>query len=265
MSGALALVTGAGRGIGAAAVAALTSAGWKVLAVDRGSDDPRLPYSLSSAAELDQVVADANERAEEARAFAQLADVADLAALDAAVARAEELGEVRAIVANAGVIAGGPPAWELNLEQEQAVLDVCLGGVINTARAGVPALLRQPTPRQGRFVATASAASARGLPGLAAYCAAKSGVAGFVRALAADLRGTGVTANAVAPGSTDTPILAESARLYGLESPEEFAAQVPLERLLEPGEPSGMIAWLLGPDAAGVTGAVLPVDAGLTI
>lgn len=265
MSGPVAIVTGAGRGIGAATVAALAATGWRVLAVDRGADDPRLSYPLASAVELDEVVAAANERAGEELVHAELADVADLAAIEGAVARAEELGELQAIVANAGVIAGGPPAWELSREQEQAVLDVCLGGVINAARAGVPALLRQPIPRQGRFVATASAASTRGLPGLGAYCAAKAGVAGFVRALAADLRGTGVTANAVAPGSTDTPILAESARLYGLERAEDFAAQVPLERLLEPEEPAALIAWLLGADAAGVTGAVLPVDAGLTI
>ena len=82
---------------------------------------------------------------------------------------------------------------------------------------------------------------------LAAYCAAKAGVAGLVRALAVELRGTGVTANAVAPGSTDTPMLDESARLYGLASAGGFAAQQPIERLLEPEEVAAMLVWLASP------------------
>jgi NAD(P)-dependent dehydrogenase (short-subunit alcohol dehydrogenase family) len=103
------------------------------------------------------------------------------------------------------------------------------------------------------------------MPGLAAYCAAKAGVSGFVRALAADLHGSGVTANVVAPGSTDTPLLAESARLFELPSPRDFAPRQPLERLLDPDEVAATIAFLLGPGGSGITGATVPVDAGLTI
>jgi SDR family mycofactocin-dependent oxidoreductase len=262
----VALVTGAGRGIGAATVGVLAAGGWRVLAVDRGADDPRLPYALASEQDLAATVAAAGDLAAEAdRVRALRADVSDEAAMADAVAAAEEWGELEGIVANAGVIAGGAPAWELPAEQQQAVLEVNLNGVINAARAGIPALLRRPEPRSGRFVAVASAAATRGLPGLAAYCAAKAGVAGFVRALATDLRGSGVTANAVSPGSTRTPILTESARLYELESAESFAPQQPLERLLEPSEVAAMIAWLLGPDSAAVTGATLPVDGGLSL
>jgi len=105
----------------------------------------------------------------------------------------------------------------------------------------------------------------RGLPMLAAYCAAKAGVAGLIRALGQELRGTGITANAVAPGSTRTPILDESARLYGLESGEAFAAQQPLERLIEPAEVAALLAWLAGSDADAMTGAIIPVDGGLSI
>ena len=145
------------------------------------------------------------------------------------------------------------------------MLDVNLGGVMAAARAGVPALLRRPEPRDGRFIAVASAAATRGLPMLAAYCAAKAGVVGFVRALAVELGGTGVTANAVSPGSTRTPILDESARLYGLESAEAFAAQQPLGRLLEPEEVAALIAWLASPQSRGATGGNYPLDGGLSL
>jgi SDR family mycofactocin-dependent oxidoreductase len=261
----VAVVTGAGRGIGAATVAALVADGWSVLAVDRAADDPRLPYGLASAADLEAVVAAGNESAGEERVRSCPADAADRPAMEAAIERAEDWGGVEAIVANAGVIAGGVPAWELSPEREDAVVETCLRGVMVAARVGIPALLRRPEPRAGRFVATASAASFRGLPNLAAYCAAKAGVSGFVRALGAELRGTGVTAAAVAPGSTDTPILAESARLYGLDGAGAFAAQQPIERLLDPAEVAAMIAWLCGPGGAAVTGTTLPVDGGLSI
>ncbi len=74
-----------------------------------------------------------------------------------------------------------------------------------------------------------------------------------------------MTANAVSPGSTRTPILAESARLYGLASAEAFAEQQLVERLLEPDEVAAMIAWLAGPGGGAVTGAGIPVDAGLAV
>jgi SDR family mycofactocin-dependent oxidoreductase len=215
---------------------------------------------MATAQELDAVVARASN------AVAVRADTTDLAAMSSAVALAEDrFGGLDAVIAVAGVIAGGVPMWQVPLEQERAVLDVNLQGVLVAARAGIPALLRRPGPRSGRFLAVASAAATRGLPMLAAYCAAKAGVTGLVRGLAAELRGTGITANAVAPGSTATRILDESARLYDLESAEAFSAQQPLERLLDPDEVAVALAWLAGPDGVGVTGATLPVDGGLAL
>jgi SDR family mycofactocin-dependent oxidoreductase len=259
-----ALVTGAARGIGAATVRALAAEGWAVVAVDRCSDDPRLPYPLGTEEELRNVAADAGGG--DGSAAACVADASDPAAMADAVAVAERrFGGVDAVIAAAGVIAGGVPLWEMEAEQERAVLEGNLGSVIATARAGVPALLRRHEPREGRFIAVASTAATRGLPLLSAYCAAKAGVTGLVRGLAAELRATGVTANAVCPGSTRTPILDESARLYGLESAEQFAAQQPLERLVAPEEVAAMLVWLAGPASGAVTGASLAVDGGLAL
>ncbi len=241
--------------------------GWAVLAVDQAADDPTLPYPLGSKDDLDAVVASAAERAGTAnRVRSAVVDVRDLAGLCGAVAEAERhWGALHAAVAAAGVIAGGAPLWELPEDRQRAVLDVDLGGTINLARAAIPALLRPAPPRSGRFIAVASAAATRGMPQLAAYCAAKAGVAGLIRALGAELGGTGVTANAVSPGSTDTAILAESARLYGLSGAEAFAAQQPEGRLLRPTEVAAVLAFLAGPDSSAMTGAVIPVDGGLAL
>lgn len=255
----VALVTGAARGIGAATVRALAARGWQVLATDLADDDPALPYRLGTKEELETL-------ADSRFVHTMVADVRDPAALDAAVATAESTwGGLDVAVAAAGVIAGGVPLWEMPPEQERAVLDIDLGGVVNLARAAVPALLRRPGPRTGRFLAVASAAATRGLPLLAAYCAAKAGVAGLIRALAAELGGTGITANAVSPGSTDTAVLAESARLYGLGSAKDFAAQQPIERLLAPEEVAEVLAFLASPASSGMTGSVVPVDGGLAL
>jgi SDR family mycofactocin-dependent oxidoreductase len=265
--GRVGVVRGAGRGIGAATVVALAADGWCVLAVDRAADDAHVPYPLASEGDLAAVVSEASAAAPRAdRVAACKADVRDAAALVAAVAAAEaRWGGLDAAIACAGVIAGGAPQWEVRPEREQAVLDVDLGGVLNLARAAVPALLRRPEPRSGRFLAVASAAATRGLPMLAAYCAAKAGVAGLIRALAVELGPTGVTANAVSPGSTATAMLDESARLYDLADASDFARTQPAARLLAPAEVAAVLSFLAGPGSSGMTGAVVPVDGGLAL
>ena len=204
----VAVVTGAARGIGAATVLQLVQQGWRVVAIDRCSDDPRLPYPMGTSAELESVAEACEAHAGPGAVLTIAGDTCNAGEMDAALAAAEgTFGRVDAVLAVAGVIAGGVTLWEQPQAELDAVLDVNLYGVMTLARAGVPVLLRQPLPRSGRFIAVSSAAATRGLPMLAAYCAAKAGVLGLVRGLATELRGSGVTANAFSPGSTNTPIL----------------------------------------------------------
>jgi NAD(P)-dependent dehydrogenase (short-subunit alcohol dehydrogenase family) len=100
---------------------------------------------------------------------------------------------------------------------------------------------------------------------LAAYSAAKHAVVGLIRGVAMDLAPYGVTANAVSPGSTRTAILEASAKVYGLESIESFAAQQPIGRLLEPSEIASSIVWLCSAASSAITGADVAVDGGMTV
>jgi SDR family mycofactocin-dependent oxidoreductase len=256
----VAVVTGAARGIGAATVERLVAGGWRVVAVDLCADDPALDYALASRAELDGLV----DRHGDA-VVGRVGDVrspADMA--DAVAVAVRQFGGLDAAVAVAGVVAGGQALWEGSTAQWDVQFGVNVNGVRNLAVAAVPALLEAPQPRQGRVVAVASAAGLLGLRRLSGYSASKHAVIGLIKSLAADLAGSGITANAVCPGSTRGPILDASAAIYDLASAEEFAHQQLVERLLAPDEPAALIAWLCSREASGVTGAALPVDGGLT-
>lgn len=265
----VALVTGGARGIGAATGVRLARAGWRVALVDVGQNDPALPYALSSRDQLDATVAavDAASTVEggDTRAVGLVADVRDQAAVDGAVAETlARFGRLDAAVAAAGAIAGGTPLWDTDDVVWQTMIDINLTGAWRTIRAAVPHLLGASEPRHGRVVVVASAASLDGLPQLGAYTAAKHGVSGMVKALAVELGPYGITANAVCPGSTRTAMLDASAAIYALDSAEDFVQHQALGRLLEPDEIAATIAWLCSRDASAVTGAIVPVDGGMT-
>ena len=254
----LAVVTGAARGIGAAVAVRLSAEGWSLLLIDACADQSGIEYAMPSSADLERVAEQCGSAGAESVEVLR-ADVGT-AHFASVLSRALNGASPAAAVGAAGVIAGGP-AWGTSEEAWATLMNVNLHGTRRLAEATVPAMVRA---RRGRFVAISSAAALRAMPQLAAYSAAKAATVGFVRALAGDLAGTGVSANAICPGSTRGAMLAASADVYDLTGEEEFASQHLLRRLIEPNEIAEAVAWLCGPAASALTGAVLPVDGGLT-
>lgn len=233
-------------------MAGLVDGGWRVIAVDACADDPSVPYPQATIADFDAVVADGG-----GSVTGVVADVRNRAALDAAI---DGVGPLDALVTCAGVATGGGPMWEAADAEWEAAIGINLTGTFNAIRAAVPRLRDG-----GRVVAVASAAGSLGLRHMGPYAAAKHGVIGLIRSLAADLAGTGTTANVVSPGSTATAPLDASAAIYGLASAEDFVRhQEPLGRLIDPAEVAAAIVWLCSPAASAITGAVIPVDGGMT-
>ncbi|WP_228638324.1 mycofactocin-coupled SDR family oxidoreductase [Microtetraspora sp. AC03309] len=261
----VALVTGAARGIGAATVSALASREYRVVAVDScAGEGPGRPegvaYPLATADDL-MALADAHP----GRVLSYVADVRDRDALAAAASLAvDRFGRLDAAVAAAAVIAGGLPLWRTPPSHLRSLWEVDVMGVWNTAAVCVPHMLAGPDPRGCRFVAVASAAASHGLFHLSAYNAAKHAVAGLVRGLAADLVGTGVTAAAVSPGSTRTPMLAATADLYDLDGVDGFAASQLIRRLIDPTEIAEAIAFCCSREGGVVNGSVISADGGFT-
>ena len=257
----VAIVTGAARGIGAATVDVLVNDGYRVIAVDRCRDIPDVAYALATSADLDTVVARHGEAV-----LGLVGDVRSASDMQLAVETAtRHFGRLDAVVACAGVIAGGAPLWEISDAAWDAVWSVNVLGTRRLIEAAAPTLIANGKDANGRIVAVASAAGRSGLYHLAAYSAAKHAVVGLVRGAAMDLAPYGITVNAVSPGSTRTAMLDASAKVYDLSSTDSFAESQPLGRLLEPIEVASAIAWLCSPAASAMTGADVAVDGGMTV
>jgi SDR family mycofactocin-dependent oxidoreductase len=254
----LAVVTGAARGIGAATALRFAGQGRSLVLVDAVAPQPGTSYAMPSPDDLD-AVATACRTAGAPRVDVLQAD-AGAPTFPAELTTALAGRTPTAAVAVAGVIASGD-GWDTTDDAWDVLLRVNLHGTRRLAEATLPSMI---AAGRGSFVGVASAAALRAMPKLAAYSAAKAAVAAYVRALAADLAGTGVRANAICPGSTRGAMLQASAAVYDLADQDTFAPQQLLHRLLEPDEVAASIAWLCGPDGSAVTGAILPIDGGLT-
>jgi 3-oxoacyl-[acyl-carrier protein] reductase len=240
----IALVTGASRGIGGATSLALARAGLAV-AVGYRSDAER----------AEEVVAKA--RAEGAEARAVSIDVLDEDSIDGAFGLVErELGPIRVLINNAGFIKDGL-AVRYSTETWNTTVDTNLRGAFLCARRALPRMLKA---RWGRIVNVASAAALRGNAGQTAYSASKAGLVGMTRSLAREVASRGITVNAVCPGFVETAMTAPG----GEEMRARFVEMTPTGRLGTAEEIAAVIAFVAGPEASFVNGAVIAVDGGLT-
>src|SRR4051794_28674296 len=176
-------------------------------------------------------------------------DVRDRAAVDAAV------GDCDAVVANAGVVDTIHRAERFSAEEREKDIEAKLSGTFNVVRAAFESLRESG---DGRVVIVSSASAETGLPGQVAYTAAKAGLVGMARTLAAEWGRHGIRVNVGMPGLVATP------RVLALPEPVRAAMSqtLPLGRIGEPSELAATIAFLLSPAAAYITGAVIRVDGG---
>lgn len=252
----VALVTGAGRGIGAATTHRLVAQGYHVVALDWCAGDDG-PYPQATKADLESV-----SRPYDGRVVGHVGDVREHSTLNAAVSEAlERWGRLDVAVAAASVIAGGKPLWDTDREDLELLWEIDAVGVWNTAAAAVPAMLAGPDPGGCRFVAIASAAATHGLFKLAGYNMAKHAVVGMVKGLAADLEGTGVAASVVSPGSTRTDMLQHTAGLYGVDVGDLVGHQL-IGRVIEPDEVAAAVLFCCSIEGAVVNGSVVNADGG---
>jgi NAD(P)-dependent dehydrogenase (short-subunit alcohol dehydrogenase family) len=221
-----------------------------VVAIDAPSAST-MPYSLSSSDDL-SAISNLNIHPFDC-------DVRDSDTLTTLVQQStRRWGPARVVVACAGVLAGSASSLELNHEQAKEIFDVDYWGVIYLASATIESLRKT----RGSFIAISSAAGVRGLPQLGHYCAAKHAVHGFLTALAREEISKGVRINIVAPGSTDTALLAATAEVYHLSSTSEFLAQQLDPTLNTPADIAAVVAFLASDAARGINGSIVPVDRG---
>jgi NAD(P)-dependent dehydrogenase (short-subunit alcohol dehydrogenase family) len=251
LAGRHALVTGGGRGIGAAIATALAAEGARLTLL--GRDRAVLAEhaaTLPVAAQAHVLVADVAEEEQVEAAFA--------------AARARH-GDIEILVNNAG-IASSRPFAKLDLATWNAVLAVNLTGTFLCSRAAVPAMI---AAGRGRIVNVASTAGLVGGKYIAAYCAAKHGVVGLTRALAVEVAAKGVTVNAICPGFTESAMLertlATVAATTGRSEDDAAAALLsrnPLGRFVRADEVGAAVVWLCRPEADAITGQAIAIDGG---
>jgi NAD(P)-dependent dehydrogenase (short-subunit alcohol dehydrogenase family) len=242
-----ALVTGGGRGIGRAIASAFVQSGATVTVL--GRDRATLEAAVAAGAAH----------------FAATADVADQAAVSAAIAQAAARQPIDILIANAGIAESAPFA-KSDAALFARMMDVNFMGVVHAVQAALPSMKGRP---YGRIVAVASTAGLKGYAYVSAYSAAKHAVIGLVRSLALELASTGVTVNAVCPGFTETDLVAGSIdnimSKTGRSKEQaiaELASHNPQKRLIQPSEVADAVLWLCGEGAGAITGQAIAVAGG---
>jgi 3-oxoacyl-[acyl-carrier protein] reductase len=241
----VAVVTGAGRGIGHAIAVRLAKEGARVASVSRTEANARKTADEINAA-----------RADAAKAYA--VDVADQAAVQKAAGQIfADFGRVDILVNNAGVTRDGL-SMRMSMDDWDTVLNTNLKGAFNFIQALMRPMIKQ---RSGRIINISSIAGLIGNAGQANYAASKAGLIGLTKTLARELASRGITVNAVAPGliETDmTTVLSEEIR-------QNILKNVPLGKLGEPEDIAGAVAYLASAEAKYITGQVLTVDGGMVM
>ena len=248
LSGQVALVTGAGHGIGRASALALAQAGAQVVASD---------IDFARAAETEQLIKEAGYEA-----LAALADVTDEQAMSAVVENIVRThGRLDILHANAGVLMAGT-ALSHTLEEWDRTYTVNVRGTFLTVRAALPQMIKQ---KSGAIIITASVSGLVGEPDLAAYNSSKGALVNLTRQLAVEYAGHGIRVNGICPGWIETgfndPVLGQ---LDSVALDQLVARQVPLGRQGTPEDIAPSVVFLASDWARYITGQLLPIDGGLT-
>ena len=241
----IAIVTGAGRGIGHAIAVRLGSEGARVACVSRSEENAK-----RTADELNRA------RPDSARAYA--VDVADHAAVQKIGAQIlEDFGKVDILVNNAGVTRDGL-SMRMSVADWETVINTNLGGAFNFVQSVQRSMIKQ---RSGRIINISSVIGLIGNAGQTNYAASKAGLLGFTKSLARELASRSITVNAVAPGF----IVTDMTNTLSEEIQKRITGQIPLGRVGEPTDIASAVAFLASAEAAYVTGQVMCVDGGMVM
>jgi 3-oxoacyl-[acyl-carrier protein] reductase len=227
----VALITGGNRGIGLAIAEKFKQDGYQVVVTHRSGSAPQ---------GLEGVIM----------------DVTDSDSVNNAVKTIEEkYGRIDVLVANAGITKDGL-VMRMSDEDFESVVETNLMGAFRVARACTRGMLKQ---KSGRIIFVGSVVGMLGSAGQVNYAATKSGLIGMARSFARELGSRGITANVVAPGFVET----DMTQVLDEKRKAEIIGAVPLARFATPNEVAGVVAFLASPEAAYITGAVIPIDGGL--